>query len=296
MDATAEASSSINAEALFERVTDAVQSGTLDRAKLDECIRAGFDVNAVAPMRGGLTVLHIAAIHAHPACIALLVAAGANVNARAASESGHTPLHCAANSHQENLACIAALLAAGADPNLTSLEMGRTPLHFSATRGNVRTVAALLAAGANTEVVETAPQGFESSSLGTPLAAAVECGNPNAVPTLLRGGAKNYIGQFERELQQEPEPDSGDESDEPEDSGVRVIQLSNAGVRYLRRVAEAGGYRKYERRRRAAVMARVVRSSKLPAALLIWVEHVADSFPDPLEERGLFGARRRLGY
>ena len=112
MDATAEASSSINAEALFERVTDAVQSGTLDRAKLDECIRAGFDVNAVAPARGGLTVLHIAAIHAHPACIALLVAAGANVNARAASESGHTPLHCAANSHQENLACIAALLAA----------------------------------------------------------------------------------------------------------------------------------------------------------------------------------------
>ena len=46
--------------------------------------------------------------------------------------------------------------------------------------------------------------------------------------------------------------------------------------------------------RRAAVMAMVVRNSKLPDALRIWVEHVADSFPDPLEERG-FGPRVRLG-
>ena len=254
---------------------DDVLNGTLTPAYLEECVRAGFDVNAGAPDRWGLTALHIAAIHAHPACIALLVAAGANVNARAASESGLTPLHSAANGHRETLGCLVALLAAGADPNLTTLKTGRTPLHYAAARGEVRRVAALLAAGANTEVVETARPGFESSALGTPLAAAVVCGNPNAVPTLLRGGAKNYIGQFERELQQEPEPDSGDESDEPEDSGVRVIQLSNAGVRYLRRVAKAGGYRKYERCRRAAVMAMVVDSSKLPAALLIWVEHVA---------------------
>ena len=35
-------------------------------------------------------------------------------------------------------------------------------------------------------------------------------------------------------------------------------------------------------------MAMAVRSSKLPAALQIWVEHVAESFPDPLEERELF--------
>ena len=123
------------------------------------------------------------------------------------------------------------------------------------------------------------------------------CGNPNALPTLLRGGAKNCIGQFERELQQELEPDSGDESD---DSATRrwaedMRRARRAALLYLRRVAKAGGYRKYERRRRAAVLAMVVRSSKLPAALLIWVEHVADSFPDPLEERKL-RARRHLGY
>ena len=34
---------------------------------------------------------------------------------------------------------------------------------------------------------------------------------------------------------------------------------------------------------------------KLPAALEIWVQHVADSFPDPLEERRPRGARIRLG-
>ena len=67
-----------------------------------------------------------------------------------------------------------------------------------------------------------------------------------------------------------------------------------AALIYLHRVAKAGGYRKYERMRRAAVMAMVVRNSKLPDALRIWVEHVADSFPDPLEERRPNGARVRL--
>ena len=260
---------------------DDVLNGTLTPAYLEECVRAGFDVNAGLTDRFGFTALHIAAIHAQPACIALLVAAGANVNA---SGCGHTPLHSAANGHRETLGCLVALLAAGADPNLTTRKTGRTPLHYAAARGDVRRVAALLAAGANTEVVETAEEGFESSALGTPLAAAVVCGNPNAVPTLLRGGAQNYIGQFE--------DDSDRELDSDAESGGVVTYT--AGVRYLRRVAEAGGYRKYERRRRAAVMARVVRSSKLPAALLVWVEHVADSFPDPLEERRPRGARLRL--
>ena len=270
---------------LNARVLDDVLNGTLTPAYLEECIRAGFDVNAVTADRFGLTALHLAAIHAHPAYIPVLVAAGANVNARTASGSGHTPLHSAANGHRETLGCLVALLAAGADPNLTTRKTGRTPLHYAAARGDVRRVAALLAAGANTEVVETARRGFESSALGTPLGAAVVCGNPNAVPTLLRGGAQNYIGQFE--------DDSDRELDSDEESGGVVTYT--AGVRYLRRVHKAGGYRKYERCRRAAVMAMVVESSKLPAALLIWVEHVADSFPDPLEERRLRG-RRRLGY
>ena len=175
-----------------------------DAAWLEERIRAGFDVHAVTADRFGLTALHISAIHDHPAYIPVLVAAGANVNARAASASGHTPLHSAANKRGESLACIAALLAAGADPNLTTLEMGRTPLHFAATRGDVRGVAALLAAGADTEVAVTVPGGY------SPLASAAMGGNPNALPTLLRGGAKNCIEQIERELQQDIGYQSGD--------------------------------------------------------------------------------------
>ena len=147
---------------LNARVWDHVRNGTLNSAMLEECIRAGFDVNAVTADRFGLTALHLAAIHAHPAYIPVLLAAGANVNARTASGSGHTPLHSAANGHRETLGCLVALLAAGADPNITTLEMGRTPLHYAATRGDVRVVAALLAAGANTEAVRTAPVGLDS--------------------------------------------------------------------------------------------------------------------------------------
>ena len=259
---------------LNERVALKVRYGTLDSAKLEECIRAGFDVNAALNSLG-LTALHIAANWARQPCIVALVAAGADVNTT--SESGWTPLHSAAR-HAD---CIVALLAAGADPNLAA-SSGRTPLHEAAGRGNVRGVAALLAAGANTEVAGTLPRSY------SPLASAAMGGNPNALPTLLRGGAKNCIEQIERELQQDIGYQSGDAED--------LRRARRAALLYLSRVAEAGGYHKYERIRRAAVMAMAVRSSKLPAALEIWVQHVADSFPDPLEERGLFGSLRKLGY
>ena len=251
---------------LNERVALKVRYGTLDSAKLEECIRAGFDVNAALNSLG-LTALHIAANWARQPCIVALVAAGADVNTT--SESGWTPLHSAAR-HAD---CIVALLAAGADPNLAA-SSGRTPLHEAAGRGNVRGVAALLAAGANTEVAGTLPRSY------SPLASAAMGGNPNALPTLLRGGAKNCIEQIERELQQDIGYQSGDAED--------LRRARRAALLYLSRVAEAGGYHKYERIRRAAVMAMAVRSSKLPAALEIWVQHVADSFPDPLEERELF--------
>ena len=286
MDSTAQ----LNERQLNERVLQYIRNGTLDSAKLDECIRAGFDVNAERNLSS--TALHIAAFRGKATCIPVLVAAGANVNARSASR-GHSPLHSAANNG--NVACIVALLEAGADPNLATLRSGRTAFHFVAARGDVRGVAALLAAGANTEAVETPEPGWQyNGGFGTPLATAAMCGNPNAIPTLLRGGAKNCIGQFEEKLDRElGREDPGGEFN---DSTVALLRAHRAALFYLHRVAEAGGYRKYERRRRAAVMAMAVRSSKLPAALLIWVEHVADSFPDPLEERGLFGSLRKLGY
>ena len=262
-----------------KRVWKGLRNGTLDSAKLGEYIRAGFDVNA-ALNRWGLTALHIAAHWGRLHCIEALVAAGANVNAT--GDSGQAPLHSAAGRHVD---CIVALLAAGADPNVAT-RAGRTPLHKEAARGSVRGVSILLAAGANTEVWATRDS-FDSS--GTPLTSAAMSGNPNALPTLLRGGAKNCIMQIERDLEEELD-DSGDA---PGSNAVRrfaedLRRARRAALLYLRRVAEAGGYLRYERRRRAAVMAMAVRSSKLPAALEIWVQHVADSFQDPLEERELF--------
>ncbi len=270
MDATAQ---------LKEQVWKGIRNGTLDSAKLGEYIRAGFDVNA-ALNRWGLTALHIAANWGRLPWIEALVAAGANVNAT--GDSGQAPLHSAAGRHVD---CIVALLAAGADPNATTRSR-RTPLHDEAARGSVRGVSILLAVGANTEVW-AARDSFDSS--GTPLTSAAMSGNPNALPTLLRGGARNCIMQIEGDLQEELD-DSGDApgSNAARRFAADLRRARRAALRYLRRVHKAGGYRKYERCRRAAVMARVVRSSKLPAALQIWVEHVADSFPDPLEERELF--------
>ena len=186
---------------------------------------------------------------------------------------------------------VVALLRAGADPNLASLRSGRTALLYMAARGSVQGVAALLAAGANADVVDTAPA-EELTASCTPMRAAIMLGNPNVLPTLLRGGAENCIGQYEGALQKIL---NRNESDDDSDDDSRTARSAHrAALIYLHRVAKAGGYRKYERMRRAAVMAMVVRNSKLPDALRIWVEHVADSFPDPLEERRPNGARVRL--
>jgi hypothetical protein len=268
-----------------------IRAGTLTSTTLRHCLGTGLDVNA--PISRELLPIHLAALKDKPDCIRLLIAAGAEPNLRVKdSVSGDTALLLAARSGYSQ--SVVALLRAGADPNLASLRSGRTALHYMAAVGSVQGVAALLAAGADVDVVDTAT-GDACRSPCTPLGAAMWCGNPNALPTLLRAGARNCIGQFEFELQREL---GRDDSDDELTIGGGIGYLRRArrvALLYLHRVAEAGGYVKYERMRRAAVMAMVVRSSKLPAALLIWVEHVADSFPDPLEEEGVFGPRVRLG-
>ena len=267
-----------------------IRAGTLTSTKLSQCLSNGLDLNAPMPPRS-IVPIHLAAHQDKPDCVRLLIAAGAEPNLRAKdSVSGETALLFAARKGRTQN--VIALLRAGADPNLASLSSGLTALVYMAARGSVQGVAALLAAGADADVVDTASAGELTASM-TPMRAAIMTGNPNVLPTLLRGGAGNCIGHYEGALQKIL---NRNESDDDSDDDSRTAREGHrAALIYLHRVAKAGGYRKYERMRRAAVMAMVVRSSKLPAALFIWVEHVADSFPDPLEESCLFGPRVRLG-
>ena len=266
-----------------------IRAGTLTSTKLSQCLSNGLDLNAPMPPRS-IVPIHLAAHQDKPDCVRLLIAAGAEPNLRAKdSVSGETALLFAARKGRTQN--VIALLRAGADPNLASLSSGLTALVYMAARGSVQGVAALLAAGANADVVDTAPA-EELTASCTPMRAAIMLGNPNVLPTLLRGGAENCIGQYEGALQKIL---NRNESDDDSDDDSRTARSAHrAALIYLHRVAKAGGYRKYERMRRAAVMAMVVRNSKLPDALRIWVEHVADSFPDPLEERRPNGARVRL--
>ena len=267
-----------------------IRAGTLTSTKLSQCLSNGLDLNAPMPPRS-IVPIHLAAHQDKPDCVRLLIAAGAEPNLRAKdSVSGETALLFAARKGRTQN--VIALLRAGADPNLASLSSGLTALVYMAARGSVQGVAALLAAGADADVVDTASAGELTASM-TPMRAAIMTGNPNVLPTLLRGGAGNCIGHYEGALQKIL---NRNESDDDSDDDSRTAREGHrAALIYLHRVAKAGGYRKYERMRRAAVMAMVVRNSKLPDALRIWVEHVADSFPDPLEESCLFGPRVRLG-
>ena len=281
-----------------------ISNGTITSATLSQWFPKPLDINAplsTSPVNSGLLPIHIAAIHDQPECIRLLIAAGADPNLQAVvrevnSITGDTALLFAARSGLTQ--SVIALLRAGADPNIATRRSGRTALLYMAARGSVQGVAALLAAGANADVVDTAPAEMLCASY-TPMRAAIKLGNPNVLPTLLRGGARNCIRRYERTVQkylrEQSDIEAEAESDEVRQSLRRARSAHRVALLYLHRVAEAGGYRKYERMRRAAVMAMAVRSSKLPAALEIWVQHVADSFPDPLEERRPRGARIRLG-
>ena len=259
-------------------------NGTITSATLSQWFPNPLDINA--PISGDYFDPH-AAIHDQPDCIRLLISAGADPNLRTSNGAGATALLFAARSGRTQN--VVALAQAGAEPNLASQRAGRTALHYMAAVGSVQGVAALLAAGADVDVVDKATEDACRSPC-TPLGAAMWCGNPNALPTLLRAGARNCIGNLSSSYNE----NAGADAELTIGGGIGYLRRGRrVALLYLHRVAEAGGYLKYERMRRAAVMAMVVRSSKLPAALLIWVEHVADCW-DPLEERG-FGPRVRLG-
>ena len=221
-----------------------------------------------------------------------MIAAGADPNLQAVVREVNSQeiLRCSCCAVRTTQSAIA--LRDAPTPTLDA-EIGGRHLYMAA-RGSIRRAPA---AGV-TPVVDTAPAEFRAHP--TPMRAAIKLGNPNVLPTLLRGGASNCIGRYERTVQkylrEQSDIEAEAESDEVRQSLRRARSAHRVALLYLHRVAEAGGYRKYERMRRAAVMAMAVRSSKLPAALEIWVQHVADSFPDPLEERRPRGARIRIGY
>ncbi|MBM4148404.1 MAG: hypothetical protein FJ224_05120 [Lentisphaerae bacterium] len=96
-----------------------------------------------APVRGGVTPLHVAASMNRRDAAELLIARGADVNSR--TDSGFTPLHWAASRDAADVADL--LIRSGADINAAT-PAGITPLHWAAQRNARKTVTALLAAGA----------------------------------------------------------------------------------------------------------------------------------------------------
>lgn len=95
----------------------------------------GADVNE-AGEHDGVTALMVAAEHAVPATITLLLAAGANPHA-SSDDCGWSPLHyaCADTTQAGNLDVVRALLEGGADSNAASFT-GSTPLWIASQVGS----------------------------------------------------------------------------------------------------------------------------------------------------------------
>lgn len=116
----------------------------LDRARLNEYLHAGVDVNVSD--RRKWTPLHSAArYNADPEVLYALLQAGAVVGAR--NKAGDTPLHWAA-AENANVEIVTSLIEAGANVNAKD-KFGWTPLHTAAESGsNPEVIEVLLAAGA----------------------------------------------------------------------------------------------------------------------------------------------------
>ncbi|KNC53854.1 uncharacterized protein AMSG_09805 [Thecamonas trahens ATCC 50062] len=133
------------------------------------------DINAQS--KSGRTPLHLAARTGALAVAEVLIASGAALDAR--SHDGFTPLHHAVK--ENNLDVASALLAAGARVD-TRAVAGTSPLHTAALLGNLDAVRALLAAGAPVDALTTATD-------STPLSLAAARGRTRVVSALVAAGA-----------------------------------------------------------------------------------------------------------
>ncbi|KAK7171093.1 hypothetical protein R3I94_001108 [Phoxinus phoxinus] len=99
----------------------------------------------------GLTVLHIAALHGHLACMELLVEAGDCVDVDVRCPQGRRPLHMllTTQSRPNSHACLIYLLEHGAQINVSTDE-GLTPLHLAAAEGLMDCTETLVRNGADT--------------------------------------------------------------------------------------------------------------------------------------------------
>jgi ankyrin repeat protein len=125
-----------------------------DANALRNLIRAGQDVNVkLYPRRSRkavwLTPLHVAAMHANPEIIELLLAAGATADLRDAT--GNTPLHYAVGAYaaqEDKCTCIRLLVKHGANVNVVHPVTGYTLLIESVLVNNISETAVLIELGA----------------------------------------------------------------------------------------------------------------------------------------------------
>ena len=107
-------------------------AGSNDMEALKGFIARGVDPNSRS--KGGMTLLHIAALRGARAIAELMISKGADVNSRAAN--GWTPLHCEAWIGRTELTEI--LISNGADINARDI-MGKTPLKTAQEKGHRKT-------------------------------------------------------------------------------------------------------------------------------------------------------------
>ena len=113
-----------------------------DRAKVDELVRAGANVNAANDI--GATPLWAAGLNGSVSVVTRLLDAGANPNAPLLS--GETPLMAASRAGKAG--AVEALLAKGANPNARG-PRGQTALMWAVAQNHADVVSLLLAKGAD---------------------------------------------------------------------------------------------------------------------------------------------------
>lgn len=112
-------------------------------------IQQGANVNE--PTREGYSLIHMASFRCGGELVSMLIDKGLDVNAQAFNVK-RTPLHYAAA--HGNIKSAKAMIGKGANVNLADSD-GRIPLHLSAYRGHDKMVALLLEAGSKFDIKET---------------------------------------------------------------------------------------------------------------------------------------------